>query len=82
MSLNGLKSSSNDKYAFRFDPEQIKVQLDARINYKSSVEELGEYLIFPIRLISLDIPRLTKTKNRKYPLEFLTLISKGKRDHS
>lgn len=57
--------------SFSFDDEKIIARESLDLSIKEYGEKLGDYLLIPIQFVELEIPKLKKTKNRKYSINFL-----------
>jgi len=69
--IKKLQSIKLVNVSYEFEPDELLVTEQAQFTFKNFHQELGNYLLFPIGLVSLEVPRLPKDKNRKYPIEFV-----------
>lgn len=65
-----LKNPNIESYQFSFDEDSIRAVSTVKLQVDHFEEQLGEYIVFPYRITSLNIPYLRKDKNRVFPIEF------------
>ncbi len=67
---SNLKSSKIIKKDILFDEDNIEVLSKLNVQAKSFYEKVGDYIMFPVNVDHLDIPKLKKDKKRDYPIQF------------
>jgi len=68
--FSSLSNSKINKLTYQSEKQKLEFKEQYDLTAENLLEVAGDYLLLPVRFLSLEIPKLKKSKKRKYPIVF------------